>query len=68
MVLEALYGKIRPGCSRKLLMLMTWHLLISKIPEGLKGRLEALKGSLESKGLRVNVTKTKTMISGENVI
>ena len=49
-------------------MLMTWHLLISKIPEGLKGRLEALKGSLESKGLRVNVTKTKTMISGENVI
>ena len=49
-------------------MLMTWHLLISKIPEGLKGRLEALKRSLETKGLRVNVTKTKTMISGENVI
>lgn len=48
-------------------MLMTQYLLIREIPEGLKGRLEALKGSLESKGLRANVTKTKT-ISGENVI
>ena len=60
--------KLGQDVQKKLLMLMTWHLLISKTPEGLKGRLEALKGSLESKGLRVNVTKTKTMISGENVI
>ena len=62
--MEKLGHDVQKNC----FMLMTWHLLISEIPEGLKGRLEALKGSLESKGLRVNVTKTKTMISGENVI
>ena len=39
---------------------MTWHYL-----EGLEGRLEAWKGALESKLLRINFKKTK-MISSEN--
>ena len=40
--------------------------LFSETLEGLKGRLEAWKGALKSKGLRVNVMKTKMMIGSEN--
>ena len=39
--------------------------LVSKTREALKGRLEAWKGALGSKGLRVNVKKTKMMISNK---
>ena len=41
--------------------------LVSKKLEGLEGRLEGWKRTLESKGLRVNVKKTKMIISSENV-
>ena len=37
--------------------------LVSETSEDLKGRFEAWKGALESKGLRVNVKKAKMMIS-----
>ena len=45
-------------------MLITWHWLVTH--EGLKGRLKAWKGALESKGLWVNVKRTKEMIRSEN--
>ena len=60
LVLEALSRKIRLGCPEY--FLYTYELTL----EGLKGKLEAQKGALESKGLRVNVKKTKIMISSEN--
>ena len=40
---------------------------VTEILEGLKERLEAWKGALESKGSRVDVRKTKMMIDSENV-
>ena len=40
--------------------------LVIETFEDLKGRLEAWKGALESKGLRVHFKKTKMMISSEN--
>ena len=40
--------------------------LVGKTLEGLKDRLKAWKGALESKGSRINVKKTKKMISSEN--
>ena len=40
--------------------------LIRETLEDLEGRLEPWKGALESKGLRVNVKKTKILISSEN--
>ena len=39
---------------------------MSETLQGMEGRLEAWDGALESKGLRVNVMKTKIMISNEN--
>ena len=42
--------------------------LVSETLQGLKWRLEAWKGALESKGQRVNVKKTKMVISSENVV
>ena len=39
--------------------------LFSETLEGLKGRLKVWKGAWESKGLRLNVKKTKMMISSE---
>ena len=65
-VLEALSRKIRSGCSEDLLYADELA-LASETLEGLKGRLEARKGALESKVLRLNVKKTKIMISSENV-
>ena len=41
--------------------------LVNETLEGMKGRLEAWKGALKSERLRVNVKKTKIMISSENV-
>ena len=40
--------------------------LAREVLKNLKGRGEAWKGALESKGLTVNVKKTKMMISSEN--
>ena len=40
--------------------------LVSETLEGLEGRLQLWKGRLESNGLRVNVKKTKVMISSVN--
>ena len=45
--------------------------LVSQTHGGLKRRLEAWKGALTLKGLRVNVKKTKIMVSenaGKNTI
>ena len=39
---------------------------LSETFENLKEWLEALKGALQSKGLRINVEKTKIMIDSEN--
>ena len=40
--------------------------LVNETPERVKGRLEAWKRALKLKRLRVNVEKTKVMISFEN--
>ena len=40
---------------------------VTEILEGLKERLEAWKGALESKGSRVDVRKTRMMVDSENV-
>ena len=62
--LEALSREIRSRCLKKC---SAGDLaLVSETSEGLKGRLEAMKGALESKTLRVNVKKTKMMISNTN--
>ena len=56
-VLEALSRNIRSWCPEELPYADNME-LVSETHEGLKGRLEAWKGVLESKGLRVNVKKT----------
>ena len=60
-MLEVLSREIRVGCPEELLYGNDLT-LVSEILQGLKGRLEAWKGALESKGLRVKVKKTKMMI------
>ena len=60
-MLEVLSREIRAGCPEELLYGNDLT-LVSEILQGLKGRLEAWKGALESKGLRVKVKKTKMMI------
>ena len=50
-VLEAVSREIRSRSRRTALY---WRLCTSEMPEDLKGRLEASKRALESKGLRVN--------------
>ena len=64
-VLETLSREIRQGCPGKLLHAYDLA-LVSETPEGLKGKLEALKGGLESKEMTVNVKTTKMIISSEN--
>ena len=60
-MLEAPPREIRSGCPEK--MLYAGDLaLVSETFEGLKGRLEAWKGALELKGLKVNVRKTKMKV------
>ena len=63
-VLEVLSTEIRSGCPEKLLYADDFA-LVSETHEGLKRRLGAWKGVLESEELKVNVKKTK-MISSEN--
>ena len=64
-LLEALSREIKSGCPEELLYADDLG-LVTETLEGLKGRLERLKGALESKGLRVTVKKTKVIISSEN--
>ena len=64
-VLEPLSRKIRSGRPEELLYADDLQ-LVSETIKGLKGRMVAWKGALESKGWRVNVKKTKVMISSEN--
>ena len=64
-VLEALSRENRSGCPEELLF-PGGFILVCVALQSLQGRLEALKGALELKCLRVNVEKTKTMISSEN--
>ena len=64
-VMEALFREIRSGYPEKLLYTDDLT-LVSETFEGPKGRLGAWKGDLGSKGLRVNVKKTKMMITSEN--
>ena len=53
-VLEVQSREIKSGCPEELLYADDLA-LVSGLLEGLKGRLEAWKGALEPKGLRVNV-------------
>ena len=63
MALEALSREIRSECPEDPEeLLYTDDLAL----ESLKSRLEAWKRALKSKGLRVNVKKTKMMISSES--
>ena len=63
--LEALCREIKPEFPEHLLYVDDLT-LVSETLEGQKGILETSKGALESKGLRVNVELTKTIISSEN--
>ena len=63
--LEVRSREIRSGYPEELLYADDLA-LVSETPEDLERRLEAWKGALESKGLRVNVKKTKIVINSEN--
>ena len=65
-VLEALSREMRSGCPEELLYADDLA-LVSETIEGLKGKLESWKQVLESGGLRVNLGKTKVMVSGCDV-
>ena len=62
-VLEALSREMRSGCPEELLYADDLA-LVSETVELLKDKLEAWKHSLELGGLRVNLRKTKVMVSG----
>ena len=62
-VLEALSREMRLGCPEELLYADDLA-LVSETLESLKVKLEAWKHSLELGGLRVNLKKTKVMVSG----
>ena len=64
MVLGALSREIRSRFPEEILYVDDLTLVTSF--EGLKGRLDVWKGALESKGLTVNVKKTKMIISSES--
>ena len=61
-VLDAISREISSGCPQELFYADDLALVPETI-EGLKGRLETWKGTLESEGLKVNLKKTKMMIS-----
>ena len=64
-VLEALSREIKSICPEELLCAGELALVSEKF-EGLKERLEACKGSIASKRLRVNFKVAKMIISSEN--
>ena len=73
--LEALSRENRSDVQKNYFTLMTCYYLVShlrtlkgdyKPGKELKGRLQAWKGALESKGLEVNVKKTRWMLCSEN--
>ena len=64
-ILEILSREIRPGFLEELLYAEDLT-LVSEIFQGLKSRLKAWKGTVESEGLTVNVKTTKILISNEN--
>ncbi|KAK4300947.1 hypothetical protein Pmani_026888 [Petrolisthes manimaculis] len=59
-------GALDRGCPEKMLYADDLALTCETM-EGLLVKLKTWRKALESKGLRVNVTKTKVMISGCNV-
>lgn len=62
-VLEASSREIRSGCLK---VTYVYNLaLVSGSLEGLKGKLKVWKGTMDSKGLRVNVKKTKIMTNSK---
>ena len=65
-ILEALPEETTSGCSEELFYVEDLSSLFGETPEDPKGRQETWKGALESKGMRVNLKKTKNMISSEN--
>ena len=65
-VLEALSQEFRTGCPWELLYADDLVLAADSL-EGLQRKLSVWKAGMESKGLRVNMKKTKVMISGPNL-
>ena len=64
-MLKALSREFRSECPEELFYVDDLILVI-EIPDSLKRRLETWKLKLKSKGLKVNVMKTKVMISSKN--
>ena len=65
-VLEALSRNFRSGCPYELLYADDLAIIASSKEELLE-RLKLWKDGMESKGLRVNMKKTKIMVSGRNL-
>ena len=65
-VLEALSQEFRTGCPWELLYADDLVLAADSLV-GLQRKLSVWKAGMESKGLRVNMKKTKVMISGPNL-
>jgi hypothetical protein len=66
LVLEALSIEFRVGCPWELLYADDL-VIISESLEDLLGKLKSWKAGMEAKGLRVNMGKTKVMVSGLNL-
>lgn len=64
-MLEALSREIKSRWPEEL-PYANYLALVSESIEGVKRRVEACKGALESNGLRVNLKTTKMMICSEN--
>ena len=64
-VLEALSKEIKSECPEELLYVDD-SALVSETLEGLWLTLQVLEGALQSKGLWINVKKSKMMINSEN--
>jgi hypothetical protein len=65
-VLEALSREFRSGCPWELLYADDLA-IVDKSLEALTERLSSWKAGMEGKGLRVNMKKTKVMITGPNL-
>ena len=66
MVLEALSREFRTGCPWELLYADDL-IIIAETLEDLIAKLKSWKNGMESKGLRVNMPKTKVMVSGQGL-